>query len=366
MAFVLNGLGRGVFTIKAVVKSDHGSGMDIREIPMPQIEEDEVLVKVLAASICGSDLHMFEGAAGYDWVNVPLVPGHEFAGVVVEVGNAKDSTLLNQNVVVNPYVACGKCAACRRGQPNLCDGLYSPMDKVPARSLVYGFRKNGGMAEYVAVKRDNLLVLPEGCPIEVAGMLEAIGISVHAIERADIKPGDSAVIIGPGPIGLALVAVLANFGLKKLIVTGLKADDQRLKLAKELGASEVIYSDVTNDVEEVRRISAGAGVDFVFESSGFAGAINSAIRMLRKGGELLLVGISSKESVLPTSEIVRGELTIKGVYGVTPKTLERTLTMATSGYQFSKLISHILPLEEALKGFAYGIKREGAKVILKM
>lgn len=352
--------------MKAVVKPDRGAGVELRDVPRPVLKPDEVLIKVLAASICGSDLHMYEGAKGYDWINVPLIPGHEFAGVVEEVGSLSDQDLIGQCVVVNPYVACGKCEACRRGQPNLCDGDGSSMDKVPARSLLYGFRQDGGMAEYAAVKQNNILILPESCPLEVAGMLESIGIAVHAIERAAITPGDSVAVIGPGPIGLALVVILAKYGLKHLIISGLQTDQTRLALAKDLGATELIFSDVVNDVDEVKRITSGVGVDIVFESSGFAGAINSAVRMNRKGGELLLVGISGKESTLPTSEIVRGELTIKGVYGVTAKTLERTITMASSGkYDFPKLISHVLPLEEALDGFKYGVRREGAKVILK-
>lgn len=353
--------------MKAVVKPGHEAGMELRNIPRPVPRPDEVLIKVLAASICGSDLHMYEGTKGYNWINVPLVPGHEFAGVVEQVGSSGDQALIGQRVVVNPYVACGKCEACRRGQTNLCDGDGSPMDKVPARSLLYGFRQDGGMAEYAAVKRNNVLILPESCPLEVAGMLESIGIAVHAIERAQVNLGDSVAVIGPGPIGLALIAILAKYGLKHLIVSGLQTDETRLALAKDLGATQLIWSDIVSDVDEVKRITSGAGVDIVFESSGFAGAINSAVRMLRKGGEILLVGITDKESTVPTSEIVRGELTVKGVYGVITKTLERAITMASSGsYEFPKLISHILPLEKALDGFKSGVRRGGAKVILKL
>ncbi len=352
--------------MKALIKPDYGPGMHIEEVSLPEIGPDDVLIKVQAASICGSDLHMYEGASGYDWINVPLVPGHEFAGIIAEVGDPASSALLGKRVVVNPYISCGECDACYRGQTNLCDGVGSPMDKVPARSLTYGFRQDGGMAEYAAVKKSNVLFLPEECPMEIAGMLEAIGISVHAIERSSIKPGDSAVVIGPGPIGLALVTILANYGLSCLIVTGLQADEKRLKLAQTLGATDLIYADACDDVEEVRQITEGAGIDFVFETSGFAGAMNRGIKMLRKEGELLLIGITSQQTHLMTNELVRGELTIKGVYGVTRKTLKRTLDMAASGkYEFSKLITYTVPLEKVLLGFEYGKKRDGAKVIIK-
>lgn len=352
--------------MKAVVKPNYGAGIELREMSVPKCSEEEVLVKVEAASICGSDLHMYEGSPAYHWINVPLVLGHEFAGTVVEVGNPEFKVLFGKKVVINPYVACGKCNTCRDGKPNLCDGRGSSIRKVPAESLRYGFRENGGMAEYAAVNRENVIVLPAEFPIDIAGMLEAIGIGVHAVERSDIKVGDSAVVIGPGPIGLALVAILANYGLKRLIVTGLIADRQRMQLARELGATDIVYADETQDAEAVESITSGSGVDFVFESSGFSGALTSAIRMLRKGGELLLVGISGKDSTVPTNEIVRGELTVKGVYGVTPKTMERAISMVASGkFDFSKLISHVIPLEHAVEGFEYGLKRHGSKVILK-
>lgn len=356
----------GGIIVKALIKPDHGKGMELREVSRPQVQPDEVLVKVQAASICGSDLHMYEGTFGYSWINVPLVPGHEFAGTIEEVGSMVDMELLGKRVLVNPYIACGSCAACRRGQPNLCDGSGSPMKKIPARSLSYGFRRDGGMAEYAAVNKDNVLILPDDCPMEIAGMLEAIGVSLHAIERSGIKPGDSAVVIGPGPIGLALVAILRNYGLKKLIVSGLQADMERLQLAGELGATDIIHADLVKEGEEVSRLTDGAGVNYVFEASGFSGGINSGIHMLRKGGELLLVGIATSESTILTNEIVRGEITVKGVYGVTPQTLARTVAMASSGkYDFSKLISHVLPLTEAVKGFEFGLQKKGAKVILK-
>lgn len=352
--------------MKAVVKSHRGRGVDIQNIDLPVCKDNEVLVKVGTASICGSDLHMYEGMNAYEWVPTPVVLGHEFAGTVVEVGNAKHRHLLDKRVVINPYVPCGQCRNCKRGNTNLCDYGQNSMDKVPAKSLRYGFRENGGMAEYAAIHYQNVLPIPDELPMEVAGMIEAIGIGVRAIERANVLPGDTAVVIGPGPIGLSLIASLSNYGLNKLIITGLRMDEERLQLAKQLGATDIVYADEINDVRAIAELTDGQGVDHVFETSGFHQSLVSGVRMCIKGGELLLVGISAKDTVLPSKEIVRGEITVKGVYGVTEKTLQRTISMAASGkYPYRKLISHQLPLEQAVEGFEAGLKKQAVKVILK-
>lgn len=352
--------------MRAIVKTTRDRGIEIKDVETPKLNENEVLVKVEAASICGSDLHMYGGMNAYEWVSTPVILGHEFAGRVVEVSNPEHEYLLNSRVIINPYVACGECKNCQKGRPNLCDHGRGAMDKVPAKSLQYGFRQNGGMAEYASIHYKNVLPIPETLPIDIAGMLEALGIGVRALERANVLPGDTAVVIGPGPIGLSLIASLSNYALKKLIVTGLTVDEERLRLAKELGATDIVYADKVNDVQAISELTGGEGVDHVFETSGFHQSMVSGVRMCTKGGELMLVGISAKETLLPSNEIVRGEINVKGVYGVTVETLKRTISMAASGkFPYQKLISHVLPLEEAVAGFEAGVKKQAVKVILK-
>lgn len=350
----------------AVTKTKDQRGVSIAEIGKPRPAEDEVLVRVEAASICGSDLHMYESLRGYEWITLPLVLGHEFCGVVESSGGKAGEGLAGKRVLINPYVPCGCCYNCRRGKTNLCDFGFDAMSKVPAKSLKYGFRENGGMAEYAVVKASNALPLPDGLSAETASILEGVGIGVRAIERSDVKPGDTAVVIGPGPIGLSLVASLSNLGLAELIVTGLSKDEKRLELARELGATHIVYADETGGVDAVRAITGGQGVDHVFETSGFHESAMSAVRMCVKGGEVLLVGISPRSSTIPTNEIVRGEVNLKGVYGVTEQTLKRTIAMAASGkYGYEKLISHVLPLQQAVDGFEAGLAKQAVKVVLR-
>lgn len=352
--------------MKAVVKADRGHGVQVKEVETPQLEKDQVLVKVEAASICGSDLHMYEGMNAYEWVPTPVILGHEFTGKVVKAENPKHEYLLDKRVIINPYIPCGDCKNCQKGNTNLCDHGNGSMSKVAAESLRYGFRENGGMAEYAAIYYQNVLEIPDEIPSEVAGLLEAVGIGVRAIERASLLPGDTAVVIGPGPIGLSMIASLSNYGFERLIVTGLTQDEERLKLAKYLGATDIVYADKENVVDAISRITDGEGVDHVFETSGFHQSLVDGVRMCSKGAEILLVGISAKDTVLPTNEIVRGEITVKGVYGVTEKTLKRTISMAASGkYPYEKLVSDKFSLDNAVTGFEVGLAKEAIKVILE-
>jgi threonine dehydrogenase-like Zn-dependent dehydrogenase len=352
--------------MKAIVKSNRDYGIDIKDIEVPEIKNDEVLVKVEAASICGSDLHMYENMNAYSWVDTPVVLGHEFTGKVVKVSNDSHNKLLNKRVIINPYIPCGECSNCQKGKTNLCDHGKGAMDKVAARSLRYGFRENGGMAEYAAVFYKNVLEIPDSISDNVAGMLEALGIGVRALERAEILPGNTAVVIGPGPIGLSMVSSLSNYGLDKLIVTGLRKDQRRLELALELGATDIIYADEENAIETVRKLTNSEGVDHVFETSGFHQSLVEGVRMCSKGAEVLLIGITPNNTDLPSNEIVRGEITVKGVYGVTEKTMKRTISMAASGkYPYDKLVSHIFKFSEVEEGFKVGLNKEAIKVILK-
>ncbi|WP_020007707.1 zinc-dependent alcohol dehydrogenase [Salinicoccus albus] len=352
--------------MKAIIKNDRGFGVKIEDVDTPELKQDEVLVKVSAASICGSDLHMYEGMDAYSWVDTPVILGHEFTGEVVEVNNSGHEYLMNKRVVINPYIPCGECNNCQKGNTNLCDHGQGAMDKVAAKSLRYGFREDGGMAEYAAVYYKNVLELPDNITDEVAGMLEALGIGVRGLERADILPGNTAVVIGPGPIGLSMVASLSNYGLDKLIVTGLRKDQKRLELALELGATDVVYADEQDPIELVRVLTNEEGVDNVFETSGFHQSLVDGVRMCSKGAELLLIGIAPEDTTLSSNEIVRGEITVKGVYGVTEKTMKRTISMAASGkYPYNKLVSHMFKFEDAVEGFQAGLNKEAVKVILK-
>lgn len=352
--------------MKAIIKENRGHGIKIQDVEKPILKTDEVLVKVSAVSICGSDLHMYEGMESYSWVDTPVILGHEFTGEVIDINNESHKSLLNKRVVINPYIPCGECKNCQKGLTNLCDHNDGAMDKAAAKSLRYGFRENGGMAEYAAIYYKNVLEIPENVSDNVAGMLEAIGIGVRALERADILPGNTAVVIGPGPIGLSMISSLSNYGLDKLIVTGLRKDQKRLELALELGATDIIYADEENPIEAVSKLTNGEGVDNVFETSGFHQSLVDGVRMCTKGSEVLLIGITPKNTELPSNEIVRGEITIKGVYGVTERTMKRAISMAASGkYPYENLVSHTFTFDEAENGFKVGLNKEAVKVILK-
>ncbi|BDG59839.1 zinc-dependent alcohol dehydrogenase [Caldinitratiruptor microaerophilus] len=349
----------------AVVKRGPGPGIGVEEVPDPEPGPGEVLVRVRAAAICGSDLHMWAGHSGYEWVQYPLIPGHEVTGVIVATGAGVPRERVGERIVVNPYVPCGRCSACLSGSPQLCDGGGSAMEKVPARSLQIGFRRPGGFAELVTVPATSAVPLPEGLGFREAAPLEAFAVAVHAVELCSVRPGDRVAVLGPGPIGLGVVLALAGMGLELLILAGLSSDAARLARGRDLGATHTAFVDEVDLAQYVAALTGGAGLDAVFDATGNPAAVGPAIRSLRRGGELVLVGISGRPAELPLNQIVRGEIVLRGSYGITPRSLQRAAAMVASGRApLGRLVTHVLPLSEAASAFELAHSAQAGKVLL--
>lgn len=350
--------------MQAVQKTNTDFGIDITDIPTPVIKPGEVLIKVEAASICGSDLHIYRGEPGYEWMSLPLVLGHEFAGTVVEQYNSIE--LLGRPVVVNPYVPCGQCWACTSGRQNLCCGEGNAIDKIPPVSLKYGFRSNGGMAEYVAVPVENVLTIQEGIQFTTACIAESVAVGVHAYDLASVKVGDSVVIFGPGPLGLSLVSLLSNLELSKLIVVGMSSDKSRLQLAKELGATDILCFDEEPVHKSILEITCGMGAGTIFDTSGSPKAFELGVGLVRKGGEIILVGIATSPGNFPLQQIVRGEVKVQGCYGTTASVIKRSLSLILNQQQqFKKLVTSVYPLDRAKEAFSAANGKNNIKVVLQ-
>lgn len=352
--------------MKAVVKrSSKPFDLAIQEVPFsPQLKTDEVLVKIHAAGICGSDLHMYAGHSGYDWVPYPLILGHEITGTVEKVGSPEQNSLINRRVVINPYLSCGHCHYCQLGEENCCDhGKFFPHKQAPL-SLQYGFRQNGGMAEYIKVPATNVYPVPDSLSIEVAAIIEAIAVGTTAIRSIEEIENKKILLFGPGPIGLGIASLLIGLGAAQITMVGTAGDEQRLQKALELGVDQTVQLDPSDPLPSLHKL-APHGFDTIIDSSGHPSVPYTAVPLMKKQAELIFVGISTQNISLPMDQVVRGELRFRGSYGITRETLRQTIEYASNPkFPFSSLICNLFSLDEAHHAFEAARKQAAGKVIL--
>ena len=276
---------------------------DIRfeEVEKPHIRENEVLVKVKAAGVCGSDIPRIYTSGTYSY---PLIPGHEFSGLVEEAGGDEGKDWLGKRVGVYPLIPCGECVPCRTKQYEMC------------RHYNYlGSRCNGGFAEYAAVPVWNLIELPEGIAFEEAAMLEPMAVAVHAIRQMDLKGQETAAVIGLGTIGILLTMFLREMGIKKILTVGNK-DFQREMVSKQgIPAGDYCDSRHCQVDEWLQSAAGGKGIDVIFECVGKRETITQAIQNVMPGGRVQLVGNPASDILLDRNvywKMLRNQLTVKG------------------------------------------------------
>ncbi|MFC1528858.1 galactitol-1-phosphate 5-dehydrogenase, partial [Candidatus Latescibacterota bacterium] len=279
--------------MKALVLKEYNN-LVYEEVPEPRISHDEVLVRVKACGICGSDIHGIDGSTGRRIP--PLIMGHEASGVIEEAGsNVKDFSK-GDRVTFDSTIYCGTCHFCRLGLINLCDNR-----RVLGVSCD-DYRQNGAFAEYVAVPRHILYRLPETLTFERASMVESLSIALHAVGRASLSPDNTAVVVGAGMIGLLIVQALRAAECGNIVAVDIDRD--RLDLASELGADTVLKPDNCDVVSEILKMTGDFGADIAFEVVGIAPTVKTAVSTLRKGGSLVLVGNLSPLVELPLQTVV--------------------------------------------------------------
>ncbi|MEC8779313.1 MAG: galactitol-1-phosphate 5-dehydrogenase [Verrucomicrobiota bacterium] len=329
----------------------------IQESPTPDLAADEVLIRVKACGICGSDVHGYDGSSGRRIP--PLIMGHEAAGVIEGMGAKVEGFSLGDRVTFDSTVYCGECEYCLEGKVNLCD-----------RRMVLGvscgeYRRHGAFAEYVAVPSRILYKLPPSLPFEHAAMIEAVSVAVHAVGRVKFQPGDASVVVGAGMIGLLLVQAARAAGCDRVIAVDL--DKDRLKLAKELGATQSINPLESDTIETILGATAGQGARVSFEVVGSTPTVETAIQATRKGGAVVLVGNLAPQVEFPLQSVVTREITLFGSCasaGEYPKCIE---LMDKGAIKVSPLISAQATLEEGAEWFDRLYAKEAGlmKVILQ-
>ena len=331
--------------------------LELTEMPTPDVGPEELLIRVRACGICGSDVHGYDGSTGRRIP--PLVMGHEAAGVVAAVGDQVTGFKEGDRVTFDSTVSCGKCFFCRRGQINLCDNR-----RVLGVSTGE-YRQHGAFAEYVVVPQHITYHLPDTLTFEEAALIEAVSVAVHAVRRTPIHMADTAIVVGSGMIGLLVVQALRLAGCGQVFAVDL--EDNKLELAKQLGADDGFNSSKVNVPEIVQSRTNGRGADVAIECVGATAPIQSAIESLRKGGALTLVGNLAPQVELPLQAVVTRELTVYGSCASSGEYPVCIDLMSRGQIRVRPLISATAPLEEGPDWFKRLYEREPGlmKVVLQ-
>jgi len=345
--------------MKAIVKAVPAPGIEVREVDPPSPAEGEVLLKVKAASICGSDVHIYHWRKGFEFLipYLPVILGHEFAGEIDGLGPGVTGWQKGDAVTAEVARVCGECFYCKTGKFTLCERRNVSR---------LGVEKNGGMAEYVAVRAESLHRLPPNVTCEEASLTEPCCVALGAVRMAHIFPGDTAAVIGPGPIGLMALQAARAAGAQKTLVVGTSIDPRRLNLAEDLGADRAINAEESDPVKAVKEMTNGIGASTVFEISGSLQGVNLALDMVRRGGEVILVGIYPGNLDLPaTQRIVREMKTLRGSFGTTSILWDTALGLMASGRMKVKpLITHRVGIDQGEEGFKASYSKEAVKALV--
>ena len=341
--------------MKALVKSRPSRGAEIMTVEVPKPGPGEVLVKVKAASICGTDLHIYEWD---EWassaIKLPRIFGHEFAGEIVDVGEGVRFAHTGEYVSAETHFVCGNCFQCRTGQAHVC-----------RFTKILGIDVDGVFAEYALIPESNLIRCDLSIPPEIASVQEPFGNAVHSVFVDDIL-GATVAVFGCGPIGLFSIGLVTAYGGKSVIA--IEPRDYRLGLARRMGAEHLINPEKTDVVNEILSLTEErGGVDAVLEMSGNDKAIKQAFRVVRPGGWISLLGIPHKKVELEFSK----DIIFKGikVYGIVGRRMYQTwyrIQAILSGdrLDIKPIITHKFPLEKFEEGF--NLMKEGrcGKVVL--
>ncbi len=334
--------------MKAVVFHGSEKGLKIEDIPVPQISEDQILVKVAACGVCHTDLHYIDHGVP-TFKKPPIVLGHEASGIVEKAGRAVTNVKEGQRVLIPAVLTCGRCSACRLGRENICSDMR-----------MLGNHFDGAYAEYVAVPAKDVLDLPESVPLEEASIIaDAISTPYHAVKnRAKVQPGDTVVIFGCGGVGINAVLLSSAVGA---YVIAVDINERKLEWAKEFGAAHTINASKVERVsKEVKKLTGG-GADIAMEVIGNPRTIEEALDCVRVGGRLCVVGYTHEKINVVAGKIMFKELDIVGSLGCRPVDYIPLVRMVEQGkIDLKRLVTHRFSLDEI--GKAFEVMKEGASL----
>lgn len=352
--------------MRALVLTSPGK-FEVKTVAAPPPPADgEVLCRIRAVAICGSDPEIIHGGLAGIWpTSYPFIPGHEWAGEVVAIGSGVVDLVPGDRVAGQAHCGCGHCANCMEGRYTLCTNY----GRAEAGHRHYGFITNGAYAQYANYSIRSVNRIPDNVSFREASMVDTAGPAMHGLELSGVRPGATVAVIGPGPIGLIGMRMARLMGAARVIAVGRGA---RLKTARQCGADVLVDFEKENPIKAVREATGGFGVDIAIEASGAPGTLRQAVEMVGKGGSVVLLGVAKGDvldvlETLPFKYVVHNEIKIHGVRA-NPNTSRKIINqMAAGQLKVDDLITHCYPLEEfatALETFEK--RRDGAvKVVVE-
>lgn len=344
-------------SMPALVHYEHkDKAVELREVPVPQIGDNDVLLQVRSVSVCGSDVHMWRNTLGHK-PHVPVILGHEFSGVLAQVGRRVKGFKEGDRVASETAAEiCGTCMLCRTGQYNLC----------PQRKG-FGHSADGAMTQFVRVPARCLHHLPDRLPFRKAALLEPSCVAYHcAAVNTKIRPGDFVMVLGPGPIGLLALQVARLQGASRVFISGMSDDAPRLDIAvQKLGADRAIDSSREDPVEVVKSVGDGLGADVVIDAVGISATLKQSTEMVRPAGQITKVGWGPLPVGFSLDPIVAKAITLQGSFSHNYQTWERVIDLVTEDkIDVEPLISRVAPLEGWHEAFSRMEERVEVKAVL--
>jgi len=309
----------------------------LEEVDIPEPGPGEISLKISYCGICGSDLHAFKGE--HPFITLPATPGHEFSGKIASIGERVSGFNVGDRVTVEPSLVCGKCYNCKIGRYNICNELS-----------VMGCQGDGAMADYLVVPADKVIPIPDILSLKHATLVEPLAVGVHALKRGGNLFNKNVVIIGAGVIGLAVLICVVKAGAERIIITDLS--DERLELAKKLGATQIINASKTNVVKKILEEQPYEGIDVVFECVGIEKSIRDAMDLIRKGGRVVVVGVFGNEVKVNMANVQDREQEIIGTLMYTRRDFKEAIQLIINGsFSPDLFLTKIFPLEMAEEAF---------------
>jgi threonine 3-dehydrogenase len=340
--------------MRALVKREPAPGLWLEDVAKPAPGAHEVLIRVTHAAICGTDLHIHEWD---DWaastVPVPMTIGHEYVGVVEDVGAEVEGVEAGMRVSGEGHLVCGHCRNCRAGREHLC-----------RQTQGVGVQRPGAFADYLVIPEHNVCPVPDGIPDEIAAILDPLGNAVHTALSFDLV-GEDVLITGAGPIGLMAAAIARHVGVRHVVVTDV--NDERLALAGQMGASRAVNPQRERLADVARELGMKEGFDVGLEMSGSIAALTDMIEALNHGARIGLLGVYPGPVEVPMNRVIFKALELKGIYGREMfDTWHKMFSMLQSGLDVHPVITHRFAFEDFERGFAALREGKASKVILDL